>query len=194
MTESYFYDQTFERKDNSENELKKGEYENCTFRCLSLAGVDLSVFFFIDCKFVDCDLSLTKLQKTVLRDVAFCDCKMLGLRFDECHQAGLSFRFQNCQLQHSVFYSCKIKKTIFRNSNLQECDFSECDLQNAVFEQCDLSGAVFENTNLIQADFSTAMHYCIDPESNKIKKARFSMYGLAGLLSKYNIVIDEQSV
>jgi hypothetical protein len=38
------------------------------------------------------------------------------------------------------------------------------------------------------------MHYCIDPESNKIKKARFSMYGLAGLLSKYNIVIDEQSV
>ncbi len=143
---------------------------------------------------LECDLSLTKLQKTVLRDVAFSDCKMLGLRFDECHQAGLSFRFQNCQLQHSVFYSCKIKKTIFRNSNLQECDFSACELQNAVFEQCDLSGAVFENTNLIQADFSTAMHYSIDPENNKIKKARFSVHGLSGLLGKYNIVIDEQFV
>jgi len=34
------------------------------------------------------------------------------------------------------------------------------------------------------------VNYSIDPEKNKIKKARFSTAGIAGLLDKYDIEIS----
>ena len=46
-----------------------------------------------------------------------------------------------------------------------------------------------DRTNLSGADFSTAFNFDIDPEANTIKKAKFSSYGLQGLLTKYNLQI-----
>ena len=64
------------------------------------------------------------------------------------------------------------------------------DLSYALFEDCDLSGARFENTILEHADLRTTVNYNIDPELNRIKKAKFSMSGLYGLLEKYDIDIS----
>jgi hypothetical protein len=44
--------------------------------------------------------------------------------------------------------------------------------------------------NLKKADLRTAYNYHIDPESNKLKKAKFSLQGLPGLLDKYGIDIE----
>ena len=44
--------------------------------------------------------------------------------------------------------------------------------------------------NLEKADFRTAAHYSINPENNKIKKAKFAMPWVLGLLDKYNIEIE----
>jgi fluoroquinolone resistance protein len=49
--------------------------------------------------------------------------------------------------------------------------------------------SVFDRTNLEKADFRSAGNYSIDPTTNKIKKARFSLDGVAGLLDKYDIEI-----
>ena len=68
-------------------------------------------------------------------------------------------------------------------------DFTEADLNNASFDNCDLIGAKFEKTNLEKADLSTSFNYSIDPELNRIKKAKFSIDGIAGLLDKYDIEI-----
>ena len=54
-----------------------------------------------------------------------------------------------------------------------------------------ISKAIFENTILEKADFRTAYNYAIDPEINKIKRARFSSFGVAGLLQKYDIDIEQ---
>jgi uncharacterized protein YjbI with pentapeptide repeats len=116
---------------------------------------------------------------------------MLGLRFDTCNGFGLSFSFDGCQLNHSSFYKTKIKKTIFKNSHLQESDFSEADLTGAVFDDCNLTQAVFFHTILEKADFRTSYNYSIDPEINRIKKAKFSIWGIPGLLDKYDIEIDK---
>ncbi len=40
-------------------------------------------------------------------------------------------------------------------------------------------------------DFRTSFNYSIDPQLNRIKKAKFSLPGIAGLLDKYDIVIDK---
>lgn len=115
---------------------------------------------------------------------------MLGLRLDTCAEFGLSFTFDTCQLQHASFYGLKLKKTKFSNSQLQEADFAEADLCGAVFEHCNLAQAVFDHSLLEKADFRTAYHYTINPETNRIKQAKFSIQGLAGLLSKYDITIE----
>jgi fluoroquinolone resistance protein len=115
---------------------------------------------------------------------------MLGLRFDICNELTLSFSFENCCLNNSTFYKTKIKSTNFKNSQLAEVDFTECDLTAAIFDNCDLTGATFENTILEKADFRTSCNYSINPEINKIKKAKFSLSGIAGLLNKYDIEID----
>ena len=50
--------------------------------------------------------------------------------------------------------------------------------------------AAFENTIIEKADFRTSFNYSIDSEKNRIKKTRFSLAGVAGLLYKYDIEID----
>jgi uncharacterized protein YjbI with pentapeptide repeats len=83
----------------------------------------------------------------------------------------------------------KLKKTVFRNCSIKEVDFSEADLGGAVLDNCDLNKTVFENTVLESADLTTAYNYALDPERNKLKKAKFSMPAVTGLLAKYNISI-----
>jgi hypothetical protein len=43
---------------------------------------------------------------------------------------------------------------------------------------------------LEKADIRTSHNYTIDPEKNKVKKAKFSIHGIAGLLDKYDIEIE----
>jgi fluoroquinolone resistance protein len=115
---------------------------------------------------------------------------MLGLLFENCNEFGLAISFDKCNLNHSSFFQTKIKRTAFKESQLQEVDFSQCDLAGSVFDNCDLLSAKFENSILEKVDFRTAFNYSIDPSLNKIKKARFSTLGVAGLLDKYDIEIE----
>jgi len=115
---------------------------------------------------------------------------MLGLKFEHCNPFLFKVDFESCQLNLSSFYKLKLKKAMFRNCTLHEVDFTEADLPEVVFDNCDLRGAVFDFTNLVKADFRTSFNYSVHPETNKIKKARFSKEGIAGLLDKYDIIIE----
>ena len=84
MEEQFIEEKTFERKDFSENGLKKGEYELCTFLNCNFSNSDLSKIRFIDCEFYDCNLSSAHILQTGFQNVLFKDCKMLGLQFDKC--------------------------------------------------------------------------------------------------------------
>jgi uncharacterized protein YjbI with pentapeptide repeats len=145
---------------------------------------------FADCEFKHCDLSLVKLKNSVLRDVTFTGCKLLGVHFEECNKFGFSAKFERCQVKLSSFYKLSLKEAVFKECDLQEVDFTETNLTAARLEQCDLSRAIFKNTVLEKADLRTSYNYSIDPETNRIKKAKFSFTGIAGLLDKYNIVIE----
>lgn len=73
---------------------------------------------------------------------------------------------------------------------MKEVDFSNSNLSQSVFENSNLSEAIFENSNLEKADFRTAQNYSIHPENNRIKSAKFSMEGIAGLLYRYGIELN----
>ena len=139
---------------------------------------------------MDCDFSLATMLNTGLNDVRFVDCKLLGVQLEVCNPFLLSVDFENCFMKLSVFQKLKLKKTKFKNCNLQEADFSEADLSAAVFENCDFNRAIFHRTLLEKADFRSSFNYSIDPENNRIKKAKFSSAGVVGLLDKYGIDIE----
>jgi fluoroquinolone resistance protein len=181
---------TFEDKSFITHRLMKGEYEFCIFKRCDFSNADLSEFKFIECEFLDCNLSLAKLAKTTLRDVKFKDCKMLGLLFCNCNEFGLAVSFDSCVLNDSSFYQRKIRKTTFVNSRLNGVDFTDCDLTGSVFNNCDLTDAKFEKTILEKTDFRTSFNFSIDPELNRIKKAKFSLANIIGLLDKYDIEIE----
>jgi fluoroquinolone resistance protein len=186
----FFEDEKFEKIDFTTNPLPVGEYDHCVFLKCNFSNADLSNVQFTDCEFIECNLSSVKLNKTALHDIAFKSCKLVGLQFDKCQEFLFSANFDDCILSFSSFYKLKIKKTVFRNTTLHETDFTDTDLTGAVFERCDLARATFENTTLEKADLRTAFNYSIDPEINRIKKAKFSRDGIAGLLEKYEIVIE----
>jgi len=189
MERTYIEDKDFEQIDFSVKKLAEGDYENCVFTNCNFSNTDLSRISFSECSFLDCNLSMVKLTGTTLRDIQFKGCKLLGLHFEDCSDFLFTVSFENCILNLSSFYKRKLKKTIFKNTSLHEVDFTEADLSLAQFDNCDLLGATFVNTILEKADLRTAYNYSIDPEMNRIKKAKFSMSGIAGLLNKYDIEI-----
>ncbi|MCC7298801.1 MAG: pentapeptide repeat-containing protein [Bacteroidia bacterium] len=169
--------------------LEKGEYEGCVFENCHFANTDISDCIFVDCRFIQCDLSNTDVYNTTFRDVEFEGCKMLGMHFEKSNKYIFSANFRNCNLNLCSFYQRVLKQTVFLNCSIKEADFTEADLTAASFNQCDLGGAIFDRTILEKADLSGAINYQIDPETNRIKKAKFSVHGLPGLLAKYGVEI-----
>jgi len=41
-----------------------------------------------------------------------------------------------------------------------------------------------------EADFSEAFNYSINPETNRLRSAKFSIPGVTGLLDTYGIIIE----
>lgn len=190
MVRPFRENETISGQDFSTGGWVCGEFENCRFVRCGFSSVDLSDALFERCSFEGCDLSMARMKNTVFRDVSFRECKLLGLRFEDCNKFSLSFRFSGSILNFASFYKLKLKEICFDDCKLVETDFTEADLTGASFADCDLSGAVFERTVLERADFRTARQYVIRPETNRIKKAKFSMSGLSGLLQQYDIEIS----
>ena len=184
------YNITYKNQDFTKQELPQDEYEECIFTNCNLSGENLSHYIFSDCKFLDCNLSNVSLVSTSLKTVEFVNCKLLGIQFNECKEFLLEMSFSNCSLNFSSFYKLKLKATKFTDCSLEEVDFVETDLARSKFENCDLMNAIFDRTILASADFSTSNNYTINPETNNIKKAKFSWPGIIGLLSKYDIRIS----
>jgi len=189
MENNYTADQRFDKIDFTVKPLSKGEYENCTFTACNLSACDLSSNSFIECTFTGCNLSTANIAGVAFRDVHLKDCKMLGLHFETCDHFLFSASFEHCVLNLSSFYKMNLKKQSFKHCSLQEVDFAEADLTAAVFDHCDLLKASFDRTILEKSDFRTATNYSINPNNNKIKKAKFSMPEAAGLLDVFDVVI-----
>lgn len=190
MNDLYIESKTFDKIDFTHTTLEKGEYEKCVFTNCNFSESSLAAINFSNCEFKNCNLSMVKLDKTTLREVKFKDCKQLGILFEKCNEFLFAIHLDNCILNHSSFFKLSLKKMKFKNCVLQEVDFSEADLTAAIFENCDLQGATFDKTILERADFRTARNFSIDPEANSIRKAKFTLEGVTGLLNKYSIDIE----
>ncbi|WP_426058613.1 pentapeptide repeat-containing protein [Hymenobacter sp. B1770] len=166
-------------------EFDEYHFINCDF-----SEVDLSHKRFADCLFERCNLSAVRLAGTALQNVAFEECKLLGLQFTACRDMLFGVHFDHCQMRYVSFAGRSMPATRFAHCTLDEADFADADLSAAVFQDCSLAGAVFQKTQLVGADFTSATGFTIDPESNPLLNARFSLPGLLGVVAKYGLVVE----
>ncbi|RLD62933.1 MAG: pentapeptide repeat-containing protein [Bacteroidetes bacterium] len=190
MDKNYYHDKSFKGTDFLKNKLIKADYENCIFNNCVFSNSDLSGTDFIDCEFNNCDLSMVKSINTAFRNIKFKECKLLGVHFEDCNDFLFSVNFKACQLNLSSFYKRNLKKVKFIDCLIHEVDFTEANLSGASFLNCDLAGAIFKNSVLENVDFRTSYNFSINPENNRIEKAKFSLSGVVGLLDDYNIEIE----
>lgn len=166
------------------------EFEACVFRRAILAKASFSKCRFLDCKFENCDMGLIKVVNTRFRDTSFKECKLIGVNWSPVNAAvGLSF--ENCLLNYSIFSGLDLRRMELVRSSAREVDFSECNLEEAVLTGTDFLGARFANTNLSKSDLRGATNYQVDPSSNKVKKAKFSLPEAVSLLRGLDIAIED---
>lgn len=189
MHPDYIHDKEFSGIDFDEPSIKFRDFENCTFTDCDFRDCLFQTVSFIDCNFVGCNFADTKINYVSLRGVFFTKCNFTNVNFAMTDQVIFDFGFKDCLLDYAKFYALKLKKMQFINCSLVAADFMGCDLTEAVFDFCNLRHAVFIDTIAEKADFTTSYDFVIDPEQNKLKKARFSVEGLKGLLAKYDIVV-----
>lgn len=190
MREKFYENEKFATVNYSGQKVTQTEFDSCVFQDCDFTNADFSDNDFIDCRFENCNFAVAKMKGSGLKDVHFIGCKLIGLDFELCSGFLFAVSFKSCVLDYSSFFGKKLKNTRFIDCSLKEVDFSTSDLSGALFGNCDLSMAVFKQCNLEKADFRTAYNYAFDPEQNRMKKARFTVSGLAGLLGKYNIEIE----
>ncbi|MEO6316386.1 MAG: pentapeptide repeat-containing protein [Chitinophagaceae bacterium] len=189
MNTIFYEEKIFEGVDFTEKNPSGRTFTDCTFINCDFSKADLTNDDFMDCHFQLCNCSLAVLENTGIKNVRFTACKLVGIDFSRCNNFNFSPSFENCPMDYSSFFQKKMKKTLFADCSLKDTDFTETDLTGAVFKNCNLLQAAFVHAVLEKADFRTATNYALDPEMNKIKKAKFSYSGIAGLLAKYDIDI-----
>ncbi|GMN10362.1 pentapeptide repeat-containing protein [Croceitalea sp. MTPC9] len=190
MDNPFVTNKHFKNEDYSKTRLRRAEYQECIFDTCQFQNGYLDNHHFTECEFLACDLSNTNIKHTIFNDVVFKECKLIGLRFEDLNDSLLSLRFDNCQLDFASFFQLRLKNTLFKECSLLETDFTEADLTSSSFPNCNLDKTIFDNTILTKVDFTSALNLVLNPENNQIKKARFSVDSVMGLLKKYDIVIE----
>jgi uncharacterized protein YjbI with pentapeptide repeats len=190
MTDLIYIQKTFEKEVFINAKINNREFEDCVFKNCDFSNTDFAETTFMDCEFIDCNLSLAKMRNTSLKTVDFRNCKLLGILFHETAEFLFSVQFQDCILDYASFANKKMPKTKFINSSLKETSFIGANLTSSVFDNCNLDGTIFNDTILKATDFATSYNYKIDPEFNPMQKAKFATQGIAGLLDKYDILIN----
>lgn len=181
--------QTITSENFSKKSLENHFFTGCTFNSCDFTEAIVRNAKFCACTFTNCNVSLMKLEGSRFQDVRFIDCKIVGAEFYKCEKAFFSPSFKNSLLQYCNFSDLNMKNSSFVGCKMKECFFTNTNLNGADFSAVDLSGTIFHNCDLSKADFSTATQYNIDPQTNKIKHAKFSLPEAVGLLRGFDITI-----
>ncbi len=161
--------------DFSDLVLEGHSFDDCEFRSCRFDHGSFGGVIFSTCRFDQCQLTLVSLKHATLADVEFVGCKLVGVNFSECDDLRFSITLNESVLDSVVIFDRRMKGTRILGCRVRDSELSGNDLRNA-----DFSGTTFERTNfsrcnLENADFSSCRGYLIDPSTNRLKNAKFSL-------------------
>lgn len=178
-TNDYWEEEFNEYKDKY---LDSIYFDNCIFIKCDFTKAVFDNCKFTECTFINCDLTLARLKNCTFNDVNFKSSKVLGISWSNCAEP-FDVEFDSCNISQNSFHLLDLRKMKFKNSLISDTGFEECNLESAVFDNCSLEQSVFISNNLKKANFETSRNYLIDPSSNDIEKAIFSLPEALSFLS-----------
>lgn len=174
-----------------------------------LEGIQFNDCTFINCMFDHCDCMNTQFlecvfEKSKLVQVGFVHSQMRNCNFKQCECIGISFGnvvpngsvdtiFQECSksyFKYCIFQGMKLTKFQAITNTFEQCSFHYCDMKSANFSGCQLMNSDFQQSNLQKANFKDSYGYIIDPKTNQLKGAMFSIPEVLHLLDGLEIKID----
>lgn len=185
----FYLNENFSGMEFSGSVLKDTEFTDCSFDKMNFEKTAFKYVRFENCTFSKCNLSLIKITACRFIDCKFNGCKMIGINWQEA-EAPVEITMESCKLDYSIFYGLDLRRIEIRDSFAKEVNFENADLSKGKFNGTDFSLSKFKNTNLSFSDFREASNYDINPEFNKIKKAKFSMPEAMTLLQCFDIEIS----
>jgi fluoroquinolone resistance protein len=190
-TQSEYISLTFTGLNWSRRDVTVKEFDGCTFKECDFSETVFSKCKFIDCQFFQCNLSLAKITLSKFSDVAFDECKMVGMDWTKAAWSSLALaspiKFHKCILNDSSFFGLNLEELAMEECKAHDVDFRECNLTEANFSYTDFAHSLFKKTNLARANFAEAINYDIDIYVNEIKGAKFCRYEAARLLEGLGI-------
>ena len=171
-------------------DICRKDFSNCVFKSCNFNECSFKNSLFVDCVFTCCNLSNIKVDNCSFRGVVFDDCKLTNVSFAVINPFLLSWFFKNCKIEFCNFGGINMKHSKFIDSVIRGTDFINVDLEGADFARSDLQDSKFHNAVLDNANFSGARNYYIDPTSNKLKKAKFSVPEVLSLLAAFDIKVE----
>ena len=184
-TDDYWEEEFTEYKSK---EMYKIYFDNCTFTKCDFSKALIPSCKFSECTFINCDLSLITLKSSTFNDVKFENSKLIGVSWSTC-QEPFDISFNSCNISQNSFHLLDLRKMVFKNSLIKDTGFEECNLESATFDNCDLELTSFISNSLVKANFETSRNYFIDPKSNDLKDASFSLPEALSFLSLLPIKI-----
>ncbi len=193
--EQHYESQTFTAVTASVQTFSGVDFTGCVFDRCVFTECAFSHCSFADCRFTGCDLSLARVPGSRFTDTRFHTSKLLGVDWTKAGDAVisklfLSVHFDDCLLNYATFFGLTLRRGRFVGCIAYEVDFRDADLTEAVCTRTDFTGSKFHHTNLTKADFRHATGYAINPATNTVTKARFSLPEAVSLLSGFDIVIE----
>ncbi len=191
----HYESQTFTAVTGSVQTFSGVDFTGCVFDRCVFTECAFSHCSFADCRFTGCDLSLARVPGSRFTDTRFHASKLLGVDWTKAGDAVisklfLSVHFDDCLLNYATFFGLTLRRGRFVGCIAHEVDFRDADLTEAVCTRTDFTGSKFHHTNLTKADFRHATGYAINPATNTVTKARFSLPEAVSLLSGFDIVIE----
>lgn len=171
----YHEDIEFTNIDFGQINIDNRSFESCTFLSCRFSSMTLSETAFRSCLFNTCELILAKLHSVTLDAVLFRACKIMGVNFSSCNDFGFMVDFSNCTINNSVFYGLDFKKRTIVNCTITDSDLSDCDFSEADFSETCFKEVTVHSCNFEKADFRSSIGYSINPTTNQMRNARFSL-------------------
>lgn len=183
---------TFEKIRFSEN-IVSMRFFDCEFHHCDFSKMSLQKCHFTDCNFIECNLSLLKVTLSAFINVAFDQCKMIGINWTAARwpqfKLNSPISFYHCNISDSSFYELGLSHLVLESCKAHHVDFRSADLSHSNMAYSDFTGASFGGTDLTAADFLGSENYAINLLENKVKGAKFSLPDALNLLDPLGVKI-----
>jgi uncharacterized protein YjbI with pentapeptide repeats len=171
--------------DTREREIERTDFHDCDF-----TGQDFFKAALESVTFTRCNLSMADFRSAKLQGVRFVECKLVGISFMEADPFALQIQVESCKVMGCLFGGMRLRKVVLRDCDFQDCSFVGADLSEADFSRSTFRASEFNTTNLQKADFRGASGYQINPLSNNVKRARFSLPEALSLLGYLGVELS----